>query len=549
MGSKQKPTQQVVARVGLDIPLQDILDGVEDGIVVVDSEHRVKFANSAALDKVRPGSSIGKLCYQVLQNRDRPCRPPLWDCPLSRVLKSGAATTVIHPIHTAGTDTYLKITAYPVRDSTGNIKAIVELRRDVTAERNLESQLLRQHHQLSALNHISSAISGLQDLDTILRIALDDVLELIDSDIGGILLLDEEAKTLHYHVQRGLSPKYAEEMRIPIGQGIAGSVAKAGEPIVLEDISKDPRTVHPDLVSTEGLRQFASIPLKTADKVIGVMNIASHVAKRFGPDNVSLLSSIGDYLGTAIEQARLYHRLARASERYQALLRHTLTAQEQERKRIARELHDETSQAITSLTLSLQAIIETAEMKGIGDAEFLKMLKATQSYAVHAGYEIVQLMKELRPTLLDELGMPTAIHRYAKDTLQTKGINLSAEFTGTDQRFPPEVETTLFRVAQGAIGNILEHSEAKNASIKLECTATECILRIEDDGKGFDVSKLTQVDPSGRGTGVFTMKERVGLVGGNCHIDSRPGRGTTVVVKVPVVGGEPYEEDKGTNSR
>jgi len=551
MGRKETPTQEVVTRTGLDIPIQDILNGVEDELLVIDNQYRVRFANSAALDRLqkKPRSPIGRPCYVVLHNRNSPCGAPLWDCPLGRVLESGTTTTVVHPTRVLGTDTYLKITAYPLQDSDGNVTAIVELRRDVTAERELESQLLRRHHQLSVLSHISSAVSGLRELDAILRITLDNVLELIDSDIGGILLLDEETKTLYYRVQRGLSPKYAEEMRIPVGEGIAGSVAQTGELIVLEDISKDPRAARPDLVSAEGLRGFVSIPLKTKDKVIGVMNIASHVAKRFGADDVSLLSSIGDYLGTAIEQARLYDRLARASERYQALLQHALTAQEQERKRIARELHDETSQAITSLTLSLQAIIEMAEMKGVGDAEFLEKLRVTFSYAVHAGNEIVKLMKELRPSLLDELGMPAAIHRYAKDTLQAKDINLSAEFTGTDQRFPPEVEVTLFRVAQGTIGNILEHSEAKNASIKLECNATECILQIEDDGKGFNVSKVTRVDHSGRGAGLFTMKERVGLVGGNCRIESRPGQGTRVVVKVPVAGGEPYEEDKGTNSR
>jgi signal transduction histidine kinase len=548
MASERKPAQKTVTRAGLDISLQDILDGVEDDIVVVDSEHRIRFANSAALKKLAGQSSVGKLCYQVLQNRDRPCGPPLWDCPLSRVLESRAATTVIHPVHVAGTDTYLKITAFPLRDGKGNVTGIVELKRDVTAERALESQLLRRHHQLLALSHISSAISGLRDLDTVLRITLDNVLKLVNSDIGGILFLDEETNTLYYRVQRGLSAKYAEEMRIPIGEGIAGSVAASGEPIVLEDISKDPRAAYPDLISKEGLRGFASIPLKTKDRVIGVMNIASHVANRFAADDVSLLSSIGDYLGTAIEQARLYDRLTRASQRYQTLLQHALTAQEQERRRIARELHDETSQAITSLTLSLQALIGMAEMKGIGDKEFLETLKATHSYAVYAGNEIIKLMKELRPTLLDELGMPAAIHRYAKDTLQAKGINVTAEFTGTDRRFPPEVEVTLFRVAQGLIGNILEHSQAQNASIKLECNASECVLRIEDDGVGFDVSKLTRVDPSGRGAGVFTMKERVGLAGGHCRIESRPGRGTRVVAKIPVTAGESYGEDKGINS-
>ncbi|MCJ7605346.1 MAG: GAF domain-containing protein, partial [Dehalococcoidales bacterium] len=480
------------------------------------------------------GSHVGKFCYQIFQNRASPCHEPLWDCPLQQVLGSGKLATVIHPINLPGVHSYVKITAYPLRDKQGNTRAIVELRRDVTAERELETQILRRHHQLLALNQISSAVSGLYDLDTILNTALDNVLELVNCDIGGILLFDEETQTLGYRVHRGLSAKYVDGVQIPLGESIAGQAAENGEPLVLDDISKDPHVTRPDLVLAEGLKGFVSIPLKAKDKVTGVMNIASHEANRFAPDDVSLLKSIGDYLGTAIEQARLYDSLARAGERYRALLQHALKAQEQERKRIAAELHDETSQAITSLTLSLQAIMTIAEMKGIGDDEFMEKVRATHSFAVHAGYEVVRLMKELRPSLLDELGMPAAIHRYAKDTLQAQGINVSADFTGTDKRFPPEIEVTLFRVAQGLIGNILEHSEAKNTLIQLDCDENECKLYIEDDGKGFNVNKLTRVDPSGRGAGLFTIKERVKLVGGRCRVNSRTGQGTKVTVKVPL---------------
>lgn len=551
MRRKETAIQRAAKNAGLDITLQDMVDGVEDEFLVIDSEYRVRLTNSAVRSRLRKRakSPIGRLCYEVFYDRDRPCGAPLWDCPLRKVLESGTMTTVIHPDRVHGANRYLKITAYPLRDSYGNTTALVEMRRDVTAERELETQILRRHHQLLALSHISGAVSGLWDLDAILRIAFDNVLEIINGTIGGILLLDEETKTLRYRMQRGLSAKYADDIRMRMGEGIAGRVAQTGESMLLEDISKDPRAAHPDLINAEGLKGFISIPLKAKDKVVGVMNIASHVAGRFGTDDMSLLSSIGDYLGTAIEQARLYTRLAMAGERYQALLQHALAAQEEERKRIARELHDETSQALTSLTLNLQAIIQMAEMKGIGDTQLMEKLKATHSYAIHAGHEVVKLMKELRPTLLDELGLPAAIHRYAKDTLQAQGIEVSAEFVGTEERLPPEVEVTLFRVAQGAIGNISEHSAAKNAYIKLECNASECLLRIEDDGKGFNVSKITGVDPSGRGAGVFTMKERVRLVDGVCHIESQPGQGTRVVVKVPVAGDIRDEEDKGANSR
>ncbi|TEU03126.1 MAG: GAF domain-containing protein [Dehalococcoidia bacterium] len=551
MRMKETAIQRAAKNAGLDITLQDMVDGVEDEFLVIDSEYRVRLTNSAVRSRLRKRakSPIGRRCYEVFYDRDRPCGAPLWDCPLRKVLDSGAMATIIHPDHALGSNKYLKITAYPLRDSSGNTTAIVEMRRDVTAERELESQILRRHHQLLALSHISGAVSGLWDLDAILRIALDNVLEIINGDIGGILLLDEETETLRYRMQRGLSAKYADEIRMRMGEGIGGRVAQTGEPMLLEDISQDPRAIYPDLISAEGLKGFISIPLKAKDKVVGVMNLASHVAGRFGTDDISLLSSISDYLGTAIEQARLYARLASAGERYQTLLQHALSTQEEERKRIARELHDETSQALTSLTLNLQAIIQMAEMKGVRDTELMEKLKATHSYAIHAGNEVVKLMKELRPTLLDELGLPAAIHRYAKDTLQAQGIEVSAEFIDTEERLPPEVEVTLFRVAQGVIGNILEHSMAKNASIKLSCSASECLLRIEDDGKGFNVSKITRVDPSGRGAGVFTMKERVKLVGGVCHIESRPGKGTRVVVKVPLGKDMANEEDKGANSR
>ena len=129
MGSKGMLAKQVATGASLDVGLQGILDGVEDNLLVIDSQYQVRFANSAALNSVqkKPRSPIGKPCYKIFHNRNNPCRAPLWDCPLSKVLQSGTTTTVLHSTHTFGTDRYLKITAYPLRDSNGNIKAIVEL--------------------------------------------------------------------------------------------------------------------------------------------------------------------------------------------------------------------------------------------------------------------------------------------------------------------------------------------------------------------------------------------------------------------------------------
>ena len=242
----------------------------------------------------------------------------------------------------------------------------------------LEEHKEKRHNQIAALHSISKAVSELSDLDTILNTAIDNVLDIINGTIGGILFMDKEPGFLYYRIHRGFSSESLDDVRIKIGEGIAGQVAQSGQPVLVEDLSIDPRTVNLDIVNAEGLKGFVSIPLKSNNQVLGVMNVASHEPGDFDEEDLSLLNSIGDYLGTAIEQANLYTRLSRIAERNKVLLKYALTSQEDERERIARELHDETIQAMTSLTLGVEAAIQTAESKGFNDAQFIETLKNTQ---------------------------------------------------------------------------------------------------------------------------------------------------------------------------
>ena len=552
MRKKENTTQRGARDAVPDVTLQDIVDGVEDELLVIDSEYRVRFANSAARDRLQKGdkSLVGRLCYEVFYNRDKPCSAPLWDCPLKEVLQSGSTTTVVHPLRVSGTDKYLKITAYPLRDSSGTIKAMVELRRDVTAERELETQILMRQQQLLALSRVSAALSALWDLDTVLRVALDNVLDIMNGTIGGILLLDEPTQMLSYRVHKGLSTRYVEEMRLHLGEGIAGRVAQNGKSILLEDISTDPRVAHRDLVTTEGLKAFISVPLRAKDKTLGVINIASRMPRSFTTDDMHLLHSIGDQLGVAVEEAKLYEGLRKGREMYRKLARQVLLTEEEERRRIARELHDETSQTLAGLVLNLQVLIEMAETAGIQEPEFKARLKKTQSLAVQMSTEVGRLIADLRPSVLDTLGLFPAIRQYAETNLTSLGINVAFEFEGIGRFLPPEVESGLFRWAQGAIGNIIQHSQAKRATISLKLEEGELVLYISDDGRGFDVSQITEIEESGRGAGLVGMKERVKLLGGDCSVQSQPGQGTIVTARVPMVWSTANEkEDKSTSSR
>ncbi|MFP3879842.1 MAG: histidine kinase, partial [Dehalococcoidia bacterium] len=302
------------------------------------------------------------------------------------------------------------------------------------------------------------------------------------------------------------------------------------------------------LVALEGLRAFVSVPLRAKDNVLGVMNVASHVPHRFTKEDVHLLHSIGDQLGTAIEQAQLHERLRKARERLRRLARQNLVAEEDERRRIARELHDETSQSLSGIALQLEALIEKAASSDNPDAELVTALKKVQSLTVQVHKEVSRVISNLRPALLDTVGLVAAIRQHAKNRLEPVGINLTIEVKGTEIRLPPDVEAALFRVAQGVIGNIAEHSKAKNAFITLVYQAGEFSLGVSDDGQGFDVSKITDVEESGRGRGLFSMRERIGFLGGTSNLESKIGVGTSVWAKIPIGQDIGYGENKSTGS-
>ena len=402
--------------------------------------------------------------------------------------------------------------------------------------------------ELLVLSRISAALSGLWDLDAILGVGLDSTLDIMNGTIGEILLIDENTGALSHLVHRGLSKEFVENVRLSLGEGITGNVAQSGKAILLEDISSDPRVAHREQVMAEGLKAFICVPLRARDKVLGVLNVASRMPRHFTTSDMHLLYAIGDQLGIAIEHAKLYERLRKARERLRKLARQNLVAEEDERRRIARELHDETSQSLSGIALQLQALIEMSAISGKQDPEFVVGLKKVQSLTVQVHKEVSRLISNLHPALLDTLGLVPAVRQHAGTRLQPLEINVTVETRGTEMRFPPEVEAAFFRFIQGAVGNIAQHSKAKKANIVLEYKTDEFLLTISDDGQGFNVSEITDVEESGRGRGLFSMRERIGFMGGTSGIESEIGKGTTVWARVPIGQEIEYAENKSAGS-
>ena len=236
----------------------------------------------------------------------------------------------------------------------------------------------------------------------------------------------------------------------------------------------------------------------------------------------------------------LYRQLQERDEWREELLRKVISAQEDERKRLARELHDETSQTLSALAMK----IETALAAWPAEASRDRLVEAKQ-LTVRTLEELHRLIFDLRPSVLDDLGLLSAIRWYAERHLERRGIAVRCEFSGEADRLAPELETALFRVCQEAITNIAKHSGAETVLIQCFAREDRIAIEIEDDGRGFSPASLPPPAARERGLGLLGMRERVELFGGTLELDSAPGQGTRIAVTVPITREVHHEQHSG----
>lgn len=228
----------------------------------------------------------------------------------------------------------------------------------------------------------------------------------------------------------------------------------------------------------------------------------------------------------ALEQVQ--RDLEEKEELRRQLLRHTVIAQEEERGRIARELHDETAQFLTALTLNL-ATLRNALPQSLEVSDILDRL---QSLSRQMSQGISRMVRDLRPAQLDDLGLVAALEYLADDERRRSGLDVSMDVQGSQHRLDPLIETVLFRVAQEALTNIVRHAQTDKSHLRLEVRPDEAVLCVQDWGVGFDVEE--ELRPP-RGWGIAGMQERVESIGGQLHLKSSPGTGTVVEVAVPLL--------------
>ncbi len=237
------------------------------------------------------------------------------------------------------------------------------------------------------------------------------------------------------------------------------------------------------------------------------------------------------------EVVRLHQAFVHMLERLEAERRRTssaaLNAQEEERARVARDLHDEVNQALTGLLLRLEAAREKAP------PELAAELAEIRTLANRAMQELLSLARQLRPTALDDLGLRAALAGHVRELERQGVVDAGFEVEGTLGVLPPDVQLVVYRVAQEALSNAVRHAEAEHVVVRLGREDNEVTLAVVDDGRGFVFDRL------GSGLGIGGMRERALLVGGDLQVESRPGAGTSIRLRVPIGNGD--DPDYGGN--
>jgi PAS domain S-box-containing protein len=461
-----------------------------------------------------------------------------------------------------------------VRDEKGQLLGFTHIARDVTERRHAEEriqalneqladqvrnlavanqEITRRVRELDAANTAITSISSALDLLHVLQNIADSARELVQSQYAALGVSDNDGRILKF-ITSGISPEQRAAIGpLPQGHGLLGALIKDATPLRIAAIGDDPRSYgfpanHPPMTSLLG------VPIVFQGKPVGDLYLTNKIgAETFSQDDQDLLILLANHAAVAIENARLYEETSTARDRLQAwsseleakvvertreierytkeLTTRVLQAQEEERKRLARELHDDTAQSLSTLLINVDLLEPFLPADGDqlrGGLDRIRDLTKRTLDNVRA------LSHDLRPTILDDFGLVAALHWYVDEYEVTFGVHVDAEIESPREPLSSDVELALFRIAQEALANSGKYAQAASARLTLAFPDSRAILTIADNGKGFDRQLLSGPTKHG-GLGLYGMQERADLLGATLDIVTMPGEGTRVTVSVPLL--------------
>jgi signal transduction histidine kinase len=357
-------------------------------------------------------------------------------------------------------------------------------------------------------------------LERVLRIST----TIFNARMGVVLLREPDSELLRVKASVGLEGELQQDIVIAPGQGFSGSIAQSGEPGLSLDAGYEDPNLNP--AWRNKAKTLWGMPLKMADgTVIGVILLGFDRPYEWLPTERELMRAIADRSALAIDRARIAETLREREARIAELSGHLLRAQEEERKRISRELHDETGQALMVIRLYLGMLEQAVPQR-------MPRTKIRETVAVvdRTIEGIRRIIGKLSPLVLQELGLVAAIRKEAKDMFRNTGVKARVNVADNVGRLDAETETALYRIVQEALHNVVKHAQAHTVNIQLTRENDIVKLSVEDDGVGMQAKSSNS---RGHSFGLAGIKERVKSMKGTARVQSAKGKGTRLEVSVP----------------
>jgi signal transduction histidine kinase len=393
-------------------------------------------------------------------------------------------------------------------------------RTDVTTSILAENRLLHR-----AIETITSSL----ELNQVLAATVDLVTEATGGDMCLLHLWDSDEECLVLRAASGPLLNQVGRIKLALGEGVSGWVAEHREVVVIpEDKWGDPRYKYLPELKGELFTSMLSVPvISRSDTLIGVFNMHSRQRRDFSGRDIEFLSLIASLVADAIENADLFRALAKKEAALEDLVRRTIEVQEEERRRVATEIHDGVTQQLVSIWYHLQACGQS--LRQDPDRAEGELGKARE--LVDAAFtEARSAIYELRPSMLDDLGLVPSVRALVLRQLEGEAeVELDVD---EDLYILPHHEVAVYRVAQEAITNIRKHAGAGRVVLSLRDDGSNVVLRVQDDGRGFDTSTPRGSSPA-TAFGLTGVAERAALIGGALTIRSTPGAGTILELRIP----------------
>ncbi len=321
---------------------------------------------------------------------------------------------------------------------------------------------------------------------------------------------------------------------LPRGTGIVGLAAAERQPLATPNVLRDPRvTITPELrarLEAVSFRAALAVPLLVNEQVVGVLSIVDAEGRRFGADEIGMAQAFAGQAAVVWENARLYHQASSHRQQLAALTDELGRAQEDERRRLSHEIHDEMGQTLSAIQISLDIAREDLHER---PEDARARIEAAMAAVKDALGEVRRIANDLRPVVLDELGLGAAIQRHVARVGALTGLSVDLSTEGRPRRLRSDLETHIYRALQETLSNVVKHSGAQRASCRLEYLESTVALTVEDDGGGFEpLTVMESAWKEGR-LGLIGLRERVRSLDGRLSIVSEPGRGTRIRIELP----------------